>query len=83
MALPLGTDLEYLGENASGGMTVGTAASKLVGFHGSAVSQAAVCTVVPTSATMYSGSTADFLTLVTTINAMRTALINKGIMASS
>ena len=34
MALGLGTDVENLGANASGGMLVGSAASKKVAFYG-------------------------------------------------
>lgn len=34
MALPSGTDVEYIGQNASGGMVLGQSASELVAFHG-------------------------------------------------
>ena len=84
MALPLGSDVEFLGENNSGGMTVGKLAATLVSFHGAAaVAQAAIATAVTTGVTAGAASSADFLTLTTTINAIRTCLINKGLMASS
>ena len=34
MALPRGTDVEYLGQSSSGGVCIGQSASKLVGFYG-------------------------------------------------
>lgn len=34
MALPSGTDLETIGQNASGGMTLGASTSELVSFYG-------------------------------------------------
>lgn len=34
MALPAGTDVEYLGAGASGGMCIGASASEKVGFYG-------------------------------------------------
>jgi hypothetical protein len=66
------------------GARVGSSATELVSFHGAdPVAQAAVATAVPAAVTLYSASTADFTTLVTTVNAMRTILINKGFMAAS
>ncbi len=84
MALPLGTDVEYLGENASGGACIGTTAAKLVAFHGATpVAQAAIITVITTGVTAGFANSADFLTFTTGVNAIRTLLINKGLMASS
>lgn len=34
MALPRGTDVEFLGENASGGMTLGQSTTELISFYG-------------------------------------------------
>lgn len=34
MALPLGTDVEYIGQNASGGMSFGSSATELISFYG-------------------------------------------------
>ena len=34
MALPRGTDVEYLGENASGGMSLGQSTTELISFYG-------------------------------------------------
>ena len=34
MALPRGTDVEYIGSNASGGMSLGSSTSELISFYG-------------------------------------------------
>ena len=86
MALPLGTDVEFLGENSSGGMTVGKLAATLVSLHGATpVAQAAIATAVisASGAQVSALSTGEYATIVTTVNAIRTLLINKGFMASS
>ena len=38
MALPSGTDVEYVGRSGSGGVCVGQSASELIGFYGKAPS---------------------------------------------
>lgn len=91
MALPLGTDVEYLGANASGGMCVGLSASELVSFHGvtpvaQAATQAAssVVSVATLSAAVWGFScSAAFYSTVQLVSAMRTAMIDKGLMASA
>ena len=84
MALPLGSDVEFLGQNNSGGIVIGTSATKLVGFHNATpVAQAAIATALTTAVTVGAANSADYLTLVTTVNAIRTLLINKGLMAAS
>jgi hypothetical protein len=87
MALPLGTDVEYIGENASGGMSLGKTASILVSLHGvTPVAQAtAITTVVSgTAATTatYGVLTPDVTALITAVNAIIVALRNKGITAT-
>lgn len=69
----------------------GTGAASIVGsattnlaFHGVAgTARAAIATALVTAVTAGAASTADYATLVTTVNAIRTLLINKGLMASS
>ena len=91
MALPSGTDLQSIGANASGGMTLGLSASELVGFHGSAVDQAAFVATIGTtylegsvSASAIVGfSSGRFSALIGLVNSMQALLIEKGLMASS
>lgn len=67
-----------------GSVAIGNAAADAVGFHGSSgVAQAAVASAVVTGVTVGAASSADYLTLTNTVNAMRTLLINKGLMAAS
>lgn len=84
MALPLGSDVEFLGQNNSGGTVIGVSAAKLVGFHNATpVAQAAICSAPVTGVTVGAASSADYATLITAVQAIRTILINKGLMASS
>ena len=91
MALPLGTDVEYLGANASGGMSVGKTTDELVSFHGvapvaqaSGSAQAALATdALATGAGAYGFSSAQALGVVALLNAIRLALVNKGIIKGS
>ena len=67
-----------------GAVALGDAAGDLIAFHGaSAVAQAAIATAITTAVTAGFANSADFLTMVTTVNAIRTLLINKGLMAAS
>lgn len=66
--------IEVIGDGNPLGTTVGKDANELAGFHGSAVAQAAVITLA-------TGATAA--TIVTAVQAILTAIQNKGIMASS
>ena len=67
----------------------GTGAASIVGsattnlaFHGAAgTAQAAIATALVTAVTAGAATTADYATLVTTVNAIRTLLRNKGLMA--
>jgi hypothetical protein len=92
MALPSGTDVQYLGANASGGMVVGSSSSELVAFHGATPTDqpafvASVGTTVlegSVSASAIVGySLGKFSALVTLVNSMQQILIEKGLMASS
>lgn len=57
MPLPLGTDVEYIGQGASGGVVVGRAASDLVGFYGATpVVQRATATTHTTTNVVTSAS---------------------------
>ncbi len=68
----------------TGDSQIGSAAATLVSFHGAAaVAQAVICSAAVTVVTAGAASTADFTTLVAAVNAMRTLLINKGLMAAS
>lgn len=92
MALPRGTDVQSIGANASGGMTLGLSATELVSFHGAtAVDQTAytatISTTVPVSA---AGSpifgyqtSAQFIAHTAATNAILACLIEKGLMAAA
>ncbi len=92
MALPLGTDVEYIGANSSGGMCVGLTASELVSFHGATpVDQAAFVATIGTTAlegsvsasAIVGFSAGKFSLLVGMVNSLQAALIEKGLMAAS
>ncbi len=59
MALPSGTDVEYIGQNASGGMSFGASTSELISFYGvtpvAQLSGATQTTIVATFITISSG----------------------------
>ena len=76
--------IEQVTYNGDDGAVIGSSATELVSFHGATpVAQAAICTAIVTGVTAGAATSADFLTLTTTINAIRTVLINKGLMAAS
>lgn len=89
MALPSGTDVEYIGQNASGGMSLGASSSELVSFHGATpVDQTAFAATLSINALSVSGvigftTSASFSTAITRINDILNCLIEKGLMASS
>ena len=92
MPLPLGTDVEYIGQNASGGMVFGASATELIAFHGATATDqlaytATVSTTVPVSvagsvAFAYQTS-AQFIAHIAATNAAIACLIEKGLMAAS
>lgn len=91
MALPLGSDVEYIGANGSGGMSLGLSTAELVSFHGvtpiaqpSGSAQAAVATTAATTgAATYGLTSAQANGVVTLLNEIRTVLVNKGMMKGS
>ena len=91
MALPLGTDVEYIGANASGGMSFGQSSAELVSLYGatpitqpSGAAQAAVATdAATTGAATYGLTSAQANGVVSLLNAIRTALVNLGAMKGS
>ena len=86
MALPRGTDVEYLGENASGGMCMGSSATELVSFHGAAPTDqcAAISTLTLTTA-LQSGfgftTSAGLVNAVAAINQLVDLAKEKGLCA--
>lgn len=77
---------EQVTYNGPDGATIGSSASELISLHGATpVAQAAIATAVVSASAAQVGalSTAEYATIVTTVNAIRTLLINKGFMAAS
>lgn len=56
MALPLGTDVEYIGQQASGGMSLGASTTEKISFYG-------VTPIVQPSAATQATLTATWVTL--------------------
>ena len=83
--------LESNTPKTGGGYTIGQSASDLVGFHNatpvaqrSGVAQAAVVTTAPTNTSPYGFSTsAQAAAIVTLLNEIRAALVEKGIIAGA
>ena len=80
--------LNVLGDNNPDGNTVGRTGTDKAGFHGAAATQAALVAAVAATGASNSSpygytTAAQANDLVTLVNAMRTALINHGIMAAS
>ena len=80
--------LNVLGDNNSDGNTVGRTGADKAGMHGAAAVQAALVAAVAATGATNSGpygftTAAQADAIVTLVNAMRTALINHGIMAAS
>lgn len=72
------------------GYQIGTAASKKVSFHGatpvvqrSGAAQAAVVTTAPTNSSPYGYSQAQATAILTLLNEIRAALVEKGIIAGA
>jgi len=75
MALPRGTDVEYLGEGASGGYQLGREAADLVGHYGvAAVSQRALAAQHTSLLSSSTDFTAAHLNALKEIMATLTAL---------
>lgn len=74
MALPLGTDVEYVGQNASGGMSLGASSTELVSLHGATpIAQAAAIASLTASTTLTQ--------LVVIVQTLTQTLKDKGITA--
>ena len=83
MALPLGTDVEYVGTNGSGGTVLGLSASELIGFYGIApVAQRAYSSAVHASSAL--ASSTDFgATQLAVVNEIQKTLVALGIWATA
>ena len=80
--------LNVLGDNNPDSNTIGRTGTDKAGMHGAAAVQAALVAAVDTTGATNSSpygytTAAQANDLVTLVNAMRTALINHGIMAAS
>lgn len=80
--------LNVIGDNNSDGCTLGQSSTTKVGMHGAASVQAALVAAVAATGSSNSSpygytTAAQADAIVTLVNAMRTALINHGIMAAS
>jgi hypothetical protein len=74
MAIPRATDVNFVGIDATGGDTLGLSATSKIGFYGTTpIVQATVAATTTTTA--LTGA------LQTDIDAIRTALINLGLIA--
>ncbi len=94
MALPAIGDGEQIGDGNTNevlyvgrtgqALYLGATAATLVAFHGATgVAQAVICSAPVTGVTAGAASTADYATLVNAVLAIRTLLINKGLMAAT
>lgn len=75
MAIGLGTDVEYLGSNASGGMCIGLSSTEKVGFYGTTPVAQQTVTAVVTTATTATNEAA--------ITRIYTALVNLGLIVTA
>ncbi len=86
MALPRGTDVEFIGEDASGGMTLGLTATELVSFHGATpTDQCATIATLTLTTVLSSGfgfqTSAGAVAALATINQIVDLLREKGLCA--
>lgn len=83
MALPLGTDVEYLGTSSSGGTVLGQSASEKIGFYGIApVAQRAYSSAVHATSALATSS--DFgATQLAALQEVQKTLIALGIYATA
>ena len=75
MALPRATDVEYIGANASGGMSFGASSTEKISFYG------ATPIVKPT--VVAPATTSTTTTLEAAIVALEAALVNLGLIVTS
>lgn len=76
MALPAGTDVEYLGQSASGGVCLGQSATEKVGFFGTTP-------VVQQAITAVATATATTAINEARIGRIETALVNLGLITTA
>lgn len=83
MALPLGTDVEYVGSGGSGGVVLGRDADDLIGVYGKAPSaQRAFSSAVHVSSNL--ATSASFgATQLAAINEIQATLVALGIWATA
>ena len=83
MALPSATDVQYVGDNGTGGVVVGYSASKKVGFYGAApVAQRAYSSAVHATSALASSS--DFgATQLAAVQEIQKTLIALGVWATA
>lgn len=88
MALPLGTDVETLGQNASGGMTFGASTTEKISFYGVTTvvqpASAAQTTTAATWATVCAtraafASTDDATTFINAVKQIQTVMKTLGL----
>ena len=83
MALPSGTDVEYVGRSSSGCVCVGQSASELIGFYGKAPSaQRAYSSAVHASAGCVTSSSFG-ATQAAAVNEIQKTLIALGVWATA
>jgi hypothetical protein len=77
----------YQEKDTGAGKQLGTAIDQLIAFHGSTpvaqragVAQAAVVTTAPTNSTPYGFTQAQATAILTLLNELRAALVEKGII---
>lgn len=87
MAIGKGTDVEYIGSSASGGVCIGQSATELVGFFGATpVAQQATIADATNTTTTTSTTTAlttDLDSLRSKFNSLLSKLETLGLLASS
>ena len=74
MAIERGTDVEYIGSNASGGMVMGASSSELIGFYGKAPIARATMTAHNTNTTTG---------LTRTVKSITATLVNLGFIITA
>jgi hypothetical protein len=79
--------VEQLDKGSPDGCVIGSSATELVAFHGATpVDQAAYVALVSTSAPIQSGygfTVTQATAVISLVNAMQAALVEKGLMAAS
>lgn len=85
MALPRGTDIQPIGDQASGGQTLGSSASELAGMHGLATDQYAAISTLTLTTSLQSGfgwtTSAGFAAAVAALNSLIDMAKEKGMCA--